>query len=267
MAFHQITLGEGFSFILSCEERFFRTPEDNPSDMVLFLHGLGCDNSSFAGAWEEKGLADYSLLAPNLAGHGDSGAMEDLAYRLQDHAEIILHLLEQVPFERLHIVGHSIGGGIGLILAENGNLPLASFINVEGNLLGHDCDMLSRRAAETPEELFVSNKFAKLLEKASESEAADIRDWAKMAERTDAYAFHRSAVSLVEWSDSGRLYEIFAALTVPKVYIYGEYSANDDVIAHLEGIRKIEISNAGHFLTTDQSELFHETVAQVIANG
>ena len=88
-----------------------------------------------------------------------------------------------------------------------------------------------------------------------------------MAERTDAYAFHRSAVSLVEWSDSGRLYEMFTALTVPKVYIYGEYSANDDVIAHLEGIRKIEISNAGHFLTTDQSELFHETVAQVIANG
>jgi len=266
MAMHKITLGEGYGLILSCEERLLDVPKDSPGDLVLFLHGLGCDHSSFAGAWAEEGLAGYSLLAPDLPGHGDSGIMKDLAYRLQDHAEIIHRLLEQLPFERLHIVGHSMGGAVGLMLAGHGDLPLASFINVEGNLLEHDCGMLSRRAAGTPEELFVSDKFARLLEKASQSEAADTYDWAKMAVRTDAHAFHRSAVSLVEWSDSGRLYEMFAALDVPKVYIYGEHSANTDVIAHLEGVHKIEIGDAGHFLTTDQSELFHETVARIIAN-
>jgi len=263
---HQITLGKGYGLILSCEERLLDVPKDSPGDLVLFLHGLGCDHSSFAGAWAEEGLEGYSLLAPDLPGHGDSGAMKDFTYRLQDHAEIIHRLLEQLPFERLHIVGHSMGGAIGLMLAGHGDLPLASFISVEGNLLEHDCGMLSRRAAETPEELFVSDKFARLLEKASQSKAADTYDWAKMAERTDAHAFHRSAMSLVEWSDSGRLYEMFAALNVPKVYIYGEHSANTDVIAHLEGIHKIEIGDAGHFLTTDQSELFHETVARIIAN-
>lgn len=271
MAMHQIELGEGFSLILSCEERLLDlpkdAPDDSPGDLVLFLHGLGCDHSSFAGAWAEEGLEGYSLLAPDLPGHGDSGAMEDLAYRLQDHAEIILRLLEQVAFGRLHIVGHSMGGAIGLMLAERGDLKLASFISVEGNLFEHDCGMLSRRAAETPEALFASDKFAKLLEKASQAEAADTRGWAKMAQRTDPHAFHRSAVSLVEWSDSGRLYEMFAALDVPKVYIYGEYSANTDVIAHLDGIHKIEIGDAGHFLTTDQSELFHETVARIVANN
>ncbi len=271
MAMHQITLGESFGLVLFCEERLLKDADDSsggsPGELVLFLHGLGCDHSSFAGAWAEGGFAGYSLLVPDLPGHGASGALEDLTYRLQDHAEIILRLLAQVPFERLHIIGHSMGGAIGLMLAERGDLPLASFISVEGNLLEHDCGILSRRAAETTEELFVSDKFVKLLEKASRAEAADTRGWAKMAEHTDAYAFHRSAVSLVEWSDSGCLYEMFAALAVPKVYIYGERSANAEVIARLDGVHKIEIGDAGHFLTTDQSELFHETVARIIANG
>ncbi|MBL6933958.1 MAG: hypothetical protein ISR48_00960, partial [Alphaproteobacteria bacterium] len=45
MAMHQIELGEGFSLILSCEERLLDlpkdAPDDSPGDLVLFLHGLG----------------------------------------------------------------------------------------------------------------------------------------------------------------------------------------------------------------------------------
>ena len=226
---------------------------------LVFLHGAG--SSSLAYYYQLRHFRNSKAI--DLPGHSTGKACNDI----ESYLEWVRGFITARRYKDVVLCGHSMGGAIGLMLAERGDLPLASFISVEGNLLEHDCGILSRRAAETPEELFVSDKFVKLLEKASRAEAADTRGWAKMAEHTDAYAFHRSAVSLVEWSDSGRLYEMFAALAVPKVYIYGERSANAEVIARLDGVHKIEIDDAGHFLTTDQSELFHETVARIIANG
>ena len=162
---------------------------------------------------------------------------------------------------------HSLGGAVGLLLAERTPVPLASFINVEGNLVGTDCSMLSRRTAEMDLAEFRDEKFAKLKARARESDDPIIRDWAGWVESCPAEALHASARSLVEWSDSGRLLEMFLDLSVPKAYIYGENSANPDVLVHLDSVPKYRIADAGHFIMIDQPAALSRAIAEVHSPG
>ena len=166
---------------------------------------------------------------------------------------------------RLHLVVHSLGGAVGLRLAEQDDLPLASFINVEGNLVAADCGLLSRRTAEMDPKQFRTEKFAKLKARARESEDPVVRAWAGWLDACSADALHASARSLVAWSDSGRLLGIFRALRVPKLYAYGTESANPEVLAHLDGAPKREIAGSGHFVMLDRPAALAAAIAEVIA--
>lgn len=259
-AVHQIAWGSGTLPIAALERR-----ASPARDLVLFLHGLGCVKESFAAAWETAALESFSLLAPDLPGSGDSPATEGFPCRMEDYADAVRALLDDYDFERLHIVAHSMGGAVGLLLAERGDLALASFVNVEGNLTGDDCGMVSRRAAQTPAGPFVAEKFPRLVARAGAAADPGTRRWAEWLGRTDARAFHRAAASLVEWSDGGRLLALFAALDVPKAYVYGQASANPAVLARLDAIRRIEIADAGHFVMADQPAAFLAAVARTVA--
>jgi pimeloyl-ACP methyl ester carboxylesterase len=240
---------------------------DGNEDLVLFLHGLGCAKEKFVGLWDAEALAVVSLLAPDLPGHGASQGLPPAAWSMEGMTAAVVDLLRDraTTSVRLHIVVHSLGGAVGLLLAEQSPVPLASFINVEGNLVGADCAMLSRRAAETDPKEFREEKFAKLKARARVSEDPIIRDWAGWMESCPAESLHASARSLVEWSDSGRLLELFLKLPVPKAYVYGAHSANPDVLAHLDSIPKVRIADAGHFIMVDQPAALAAAIAGVIA--
>ncbi len=150
-------------------------------------------------------------------------------------------------------------------MAEQTPVPLASFINVEGNLVGADCSMLSRRTAEMDLEEFRDEKFAKLKARARDSDDPILRDWAGWMESCPAESLYASARSLVAWSDSGRLLEMFLELSVPKAYVYGEHSANPDVLVHLDSVPKYRIADAGHFIMIDQPAALSRAIAEVIA--
>ena len=84
-------------------------------------------------------------------------------------------------------------------------------------------------------------------------------------ESCPAEALHASARSLVAWSDSGRLLEMFLELSVPKAYVYGARSANPDVLVHLDSVPKYRIADAGHFIMIDQPAALSRAIAEVIA--
>jgi pimeloyl-ACP methyl ester carboxylesterase len=79
---------------------------------VVLIHGML--NSSRH--WERvaAGLADrYTVIAPDLLGHGDSTAPRG-DYSLGAHAAGIRDLLAAIGVDRASIVGHSLGGGIAM---------------------------------------------------------------------------------------------------------------------------------------------------------
>src|ERR687885_41125 len=92
---------------------------------IVLVHGMV--NSSRH--WEAVALRlaeRYTVIAPDLIGHGDSATPRG-DYSLGAHAAVIRDLLSALGIERATMVGHSLGGGSALI-------SLASHRRVTGAL-------------------------------------------------------------------------------------------------------------------------------------
>src|ERR671930_845187 len=79
---------------------------------VVLVHGMV--NSSRH--WEEVALRladDYTVIAPDLIGHGDSATPRG-DYSLGAHAARIRDLLAAIGIHRATLVGHSLGGGVAM---------------------------------------------------------------------------------------------------------------------------------------------------------
>jgi pimeloyl-ACP methyl ester carboxylesterase len=237
------------------------------SELILFIHGLGCSRDSFAHVWEAAGFEKYSMLAVDLAGHGDSPRPPDFAYRMEDHAEECISLLGRFEFDRIHIVAHSMGGAVGLLAAERLGTRLSSFISVEGNLTGADCGLVSRKTISYPLREFEKTKFEQFVEANEASEDPGLRLWAGMLRKCSPLAFYRSAESLVEWSDSGKLFDLFMNLNSRKTYIYGDRNNKMDVLGMLGGINNISVSGSGHLVMTDNPGEFYKKLLNAIEDG
>ena len=79
---------------------------------VVLIHGM-LNSSSH---WQSVAMnlaSDYTVIAPDLIGHGDSAAPRG-DYSLGAHASSIRDLLAAMGIDRASIVGHSLGGGVAM---------------------------------------------------------------------------------------------------------------------------------------------------------
>src|SRR4051795_12091477 len=80
---------------------------------VVLVHGMV--NSSRHWQAVASRLADrYTVIAPDLVGHGDSPTPRG-DYSLGAHASVIRDLLSALGIERATMVGHSLGGGVAMV--------------------------------------------------------------------------------------------------------------------------------------------------------
>ena len=231
-------------------------------ELILFIHGLGCAKEAFKGVWNIPALRDYSIVAFDLIGFGDSSKPADFSYAMEEQAAICRELLSCFHYEKLHLVAHSMGGVIGLLAAKAVN-RLVSFVNVEGNLISADCGM-SRRVASVPYKVFEKRLFQGFREMARRSGNRGERGWAMWSQKSDPLGFYRSAKSLVGWSDRGDLLNSFVRLRCSRAYFYGEGNAHLEVLNLLEGVERVCISRSGHFPMIDNPSEFYARVAEVI---
>jgi pimeloyl-ACP methyl ester carboxylesterase len=112
---------------------------------VLLIHGMV--NSSRH--WERValGLADgYTVVAPDLLGHGDSAAVRG-DYSLGAHAASIRDLLSAIGIERASVVGHSLGGGIAMQFFYQFPQRTERLALISTGGLGHEVSPMLRVAA------------------------------------------------------------------------------------------------------------------------
>jgi len=79
---------------------------------IVLIHGM-LNSSSH---WRSVALSlagEYTVIAPDLIGHGDSAAPRG-DYSLGAHAASIRDLLAAIGIDRASIVGHSLGGGVAM---------------------------------------------------------------------------------------------------------------------------------------------------------
>ncbi|MCW2635218.1 MAG: putative hydrolase, partial [Blastococcus sp.] len=82
---------------------------------LLLLHGIGNNCQTWSGVIER--LAEsYTVIAPDLLGHGDSDKPRG-DYSIAAYANGMRDLMSVLDIEQATVVGHSLGGGIALQFA------------------------------------------------------------------------------------------------------------------------------------------------------
>ncbi len=99
--------------------------------------------------WESVALrlADsYTVIAPDLIGHGDSATPRG-DYSLGAHAASIRDLLAAIGIDSATIVGHSLGGGVAMQFFYQFPQRVERLVLVSSGGLGHEVSPLLRGAA------------------------------------------------------------------------------------------------------------------------
>src|SRR3954468_16860049 len=112
---------------------------------VVLIHGMV--NSSLH--WEEVALrlADrYTVIAPDLIGHGDSATPRG-DYSLGAHAASIRDLLAVIGVDHATIVGHSLGGGVAMQFFYQFPQRTERLVLVSSGGLGEEVSPMLRTAA------------------------------------------------------------------------------------------------------------------------
>jgi pimeloyl-ACP methyl ester carboxylesterase len=100
------------------------------SEAIIFLHGVGASGRMWTDHMER--LAEYHCLAPDLPGFGRSNHLDWVS--LDHTVDLIIELIQgQLPDQRAHVVGLSLGGSIiHTVLARRSDLIESAIIDGAG---------------------------------------------------------------------------------------------------------------------------------------
>lgn len=93
-------------------EVFCEKPEE---ETIVFVHGFGGDLNSWS--YNQVELSThFNTISLDLPGHGGS-ALEVDSGNVSDLSEILISFFEKKEINQAHLVGHSLGGAISLLMA------------------------------------------------------------------------------------------------------------------------------------------------------
>jgi pimeloyl-ACP methyl ester carboxylesterase len=231
-------------------------------NLIIFLHGFGCAKEAFDDAFTLPELANFSLCSFDFPGHGGSVRLDSL-YSLQAYADITNILIDRMSHDRVFVIGHSMGGAVGLI-ASRDRSDLGCLVSVEGNLVGQDCGLVSRSTAAQSQAYFARAGYENFKNELANSDRRDSRAWAQWYSQADPSALHGTARSLVEWSDSCELLDLFNALAC-KAYVYGDQEDKGYLLRLLAPDRTYLIPDAGHFAMVDNPVTFYSVLGDILS--
>jgi pimeloyl-ACP methyl ester carboxylesterase len=232
---------------------------DAGDELVVFLHGLGCSKDNWRHAWALRELRDKSLLGLDFLGFGHSPRPAHFGYKLEDHVAVVTAVIDSHALKRIHVVAHSMGGTIALLLPERTLSRLQSLILVEPRLLEASCGIGAEAAKFTYEE-FMSGAFAWIQRRVSNDQKA-----AYDLKRADPAAFYHSSCSLVDWTRGRGMLDRFEAAPCRKVFIYGAENRYLEELGEISSDLKMEIGNSSHFVMRDNPDDFYRQSAAFMA--
>ncbi len=247
-----------YSEIISKQKISFRCKYVPAStEVLIFFHGLACAWDAFRYVLDTEYFPEKSLLFVDFIGFGDSSKNEDFSYTMHDQAKVIDELISILPPWNIHIVAHSMGVAIALLLSENTFSRVLSFVNIEGNLISEDCGIMSRKIAEMPFEVYKNKLYKFHLFAYKNHDQLHFN-------QSSPYAIYNSAVSLAKESDTGDLLRKFRELECNRCYFYGEENKVMPVLKKLDFVQKIMIKKSGHAMTTQNPEEFFTKLVEYI---
>jgi lipase len=94
-------------------------------------------------------FAPRPVLIPDMLGYGTQAGTSVETISVQAQADDLAAQIRRCGYTHAHIVGHSVGGAVALLLARRHPEVVASLINVEGNFTLKDASWTGQLAAMT----------------------------------------------------------------------------------------------------------------------
>jgi len=229
---------------------------------VLHLQGLGSSKEDFVGAAGVDGLQEYSLTALDFPGCGTSPYPDDTTFGMDDLVEITNMVVAELELGDLVVLGHSMGGLVGLLYAEKYGEHVKGFINVEGNLASEDC-FFSREIAKRGPTGFTREALMKLQQGLARSGSRGLREYARALLNASEKALVAYATSLVAYSDNGNLIPRFLGLAIPKMFVHGSENRG---LSYIPALREsacevVQIPDGGHLPFYDNPEAYYQVIS------
>jgi len=240
---------------------------------VILLHGwLGS-----WGLWQETMnylSSNYRTYALDFWGFGDSGKKRS-TYDIEDFVDLVEQFMDQLGISNAPIVGHSMGGTVGLSFAIKYPHRVKKVVVIGSPINGSSLDLILKLAGYRPIAFVVHNVSWALklgLRIAAPLITSDKR-WPDMIikdlSKTTLESFLMSIASLRKTDLRPKLSQI----AVPTMGMFGRKDVLVDprqwqpLSAGVSDVRIERFRQAGHFIMLDQPTLFMHTLKDFLDNG
>lgn len=241
---------------------------------VLLVHAFPLDSKMWAGQIDAFGDR-YRLIAPDLKGFGGSDAPEEpAAYSMDDYADCLAGLLDELGLDQVVLVGLSIGGYISFAFLRRHPGRLAGLVLAD-----------TRAEADPPEGVAKRTSQQELVASEGTGVLIPALAGALLSERTrsDKPEVVANATTLMDNPVAGFIGALeamklrgdssadLASIDVPTLVIVGE----DDAVTppeaarklheHIGGSRLVVIPGAGHLSNLEAPEAFNDALGGFLA--
>ena len=221
---------------------------------LVYLHGLGETGACWDVLVREPPLAGFTHVLPDLPGYGQSPRPAPPATLDELADALVAWLGERGPAV---LIGHSMGGVLGVLVAERAPALVRGLVSVDGNVSPGDAVFSSRAAAMT-EDVFVNGGgFARLCDelRAGAADSAALRGYVAALRFADPRTYHRHALDLVAISAPETMATRLARLPMPAIYVAGVPDGactRSRALLEAAGARWVGGEPAGHWVFVDQ---------------
>jgi pimeloyl-ACP methyl ester carboxylesterase len=243
---------------------------------LILIHG-GRDHCRSWDAVAQALQPHFHVMAPDLRGHGDSDWAKGSSYSLSDYVYDLTHLVRSAAFHKTTIIGHSMGGMIGLMYAGAYPDSVTRLAVLDGVTV-----LPGSSRAPIHEQM---TQWVAQLDRTAEQTTRSYRTVAEAAERMSAHnkrltpeqALHLASHGVKRNADGGyswkfdeyqkarapyRLLEndhiaLWSRITCPTLLLRGKESFLRDpeaagVLTYLRQAHLVTIAGAGHWLHHDK---------------
>jgi len=218
---------------------------------LVLLHGFGASGFTWRN-WLPELARRHRVLVVDLKGHGSAPAPRDGRYGPRDHADAVLRLIEERDLRRVTLVGHSLGGGIALLVAmdllvrDPGRIQ--SLVLIEPGAFPQEFPLFIRLARLpvlgslllrlVPSRTLVRQVLRTVVHDPSTVTPAQVEGYAAPLDSADVrYGIVRTARQILPGGVEG-IVERYGEIRVPTLLLWGR---NDPVIPLRQGRRLDEI--------------------------
>ena len=253
------------------------------SPKLVFLHGV----MGFSSNWRRIAKAfenEYQVLVFDQRGHGRTTLRPPSGYAPEDYGDDLRQILDELGWEEINLVGHSMGGRTALhfgasypqrvtrlVIEDIGpNLPENRQSTVIKIIDTVPVPFPDRQAAKT----YFESTFFEQFKEVSQPKGLAAYLFANISENEQKQAVWRFSVPAIRESMAqGRMgdrWDEVRALRMPTLIVRGEHSTDltrdvyEEVLETNPVIEGVEIADAGHWVHSDKPDEFIEALRRFL---